>query len=108
MDIIRNGYGLPFTSIPQDCFIKNNKSALMHPKFVEDSIFKLLEDGCIQEVSSPARCVNPLPVAEGKKLRSVLDLRHVNRICTVRNLSTMIWLVYLRYLSRISGSLLGI
>ena len=78
MDIIRNGYGLPFTSIPQDCFIKNNKSALMHPKFVEDAIFKLLEDGCIQEVSSPPRCVNPLSVAEEKKLRLVLDLRHVN------------------------------
>ena len=78
MDIIRNGYGLPFTSIPQDCFIKNNKSALMHPKFVEDAIFKLLEDGCIQEVSSPPRCVNSLSVAEGKKLRLVLGLRHVN------------------------------
>ena len=51
MDIIRNGYGLPFTSIPQNCFIKSNKSALMHLKFVEDAIFKLLEDGCIQEVS---------------------------------------------------------
>ena len=65
LDIIRNGYGLPFTSIPQDCFIKNNKSALMHWKFVEDAIFKLLEDGCIQEASSPPRCVNPLSVAEG-------------------------------------------
>ena len=51
MDIIRNGYGLPFTSIPQDCFIENNKSALMHPKFVEDAIIKFLEVGCIQEVS---------------------------------------------------------
>ena len=50
----------------------------MHPKFVEDAIFKLLEDGCIQEVSSPPRCVNPLSAAEGKKLRLVLDLRHVN------------------------------
>ena len=52
----------------------------MHPKFVEDAIFKLLEDGCIQEVSSPPppRCVNPLSVAERKKLRLVLDLRHVN------------------------------
>ena len=65
LDIIRDGYGLPFTSIPQDCFIKNNKSALMHRKFVEDAIFKLLEDGCIQEASSPPRCVNPLSVAEG-------------------------------------------
>ena len=78
MDIIRNGHGLPFASIPQDCFLRNNKSALMHPKFVEDAIFKLLEDGCIQEASSPPRCVYPLSVAEGKKLRLVLDLRHVN------------------------------
>ena len=72
LDIIRNGHGLPFTSIPQGCFIRNKKSALKHPKFVEDAIFKLLE------VSSPPRCINPLSVAKGKKLRSVLDLRHVN------------------------------
>ena len=60
LDIMRNGYGLPFTSIPQHCFIKNNKSALMHPKFVEDAIFKLLEDGCIQDISSPPRSIRYL------------------------------------------------
>ena len=48
LDIIRNGYGLPFISIPQGCFKRKTKSALKHPKFVEDAIFKLLDDGCIQ------------------------------------------------------------
>ena len=61
MDIIRNGYGLPFISIPQGCFIRNNKSALKHPKFVEDAIFKLLDDGCIQEGSLLGIC-NPVIV----------------------------------------------
>ena len=37
-----------------------------------------ISDGCIQEVSLPPRCVNPLSVAERKKLKLVLDLRHVN------------------------------
>ena len=71
LDIIPNGYGLTFTSIPQDCFIKNNKSALMHPKFAEDALFKLLEDGCILEVSSPPRLLIRYLLQKGKK-------RHVN------------------------------
>ena len=35
-------------------------------------------NGCIVEHEVPPFCVNPLTVAEGKKLRLVVDLRHVN------------------------------
>ena len=37
--------------------------------------FLVAEQGLISEVNSPPHCVNPLSVAEGKKLRLVLDLR---------------------------------
>lgn len=31
-----------------------------------------------RKARSPPHCVNPLTVAEGKRLRLVIDLRHVN------------------------------
>ena len=41
--------------------------------------FLVAEKSLISEVNSPPHCVNPLSVAEGKKLRLVLDMREVNR-----------------------------
>ena len=40
--------------------------------------------GCVDEVSCPPYCCNPLTVAEGRKLRLVIDLRHVNEYVTLR------------------------
>ena len=42
-----------------------------------------MKDGCIEEHSSPPFCVNPLTVADGKKLQLVIDLRHVNQCLIV-------------------------
>ena len=84
LDIISHGYKLPFSSIPDSCHLRNNRSALNHPDFVEDAIPKLLFNDCIQENLEPPYCVNPLSVAEGKKLRLVTDLRHVNA-CLIKH-----------------------
>ena len=46
--------------------------------FVVHAISELLDSGCITEHNEPPFCVNPLTVAEAKKLRLVIDLRHVN------------------------------
>ena len=56
-------------------------SALRNPHFVESAILELLEKQLINEHSFPTHCVNPLTVAEGRKLRLVLviDLREVNK-----------------------------
>jgi hypothetical protein len=78
VDMIKEGYRLPFSAYPSSCFIKNNKSARKQPEFVESAISELLATGCITEHMNPPYCVNPLSVAEGKKLRLVIDLRHVN------------------------------
>ena len=56
----------------------NNRSAFQHPQFVSQAICELVEYDCVVEHSTPPFCVNPLSVAEGKKLRLVIDLRHVN------------------------------
>ena len=80
LDIIDSGYKLPFKdSTPTKCFLKNNRSALNNPEFVDSAILQLLKDGKIEEQSSPSFCVNPLSVVERKKKRLVLDLRHVNK-----------------------------
>ena len=78
--IIKNGYRLPFITKPQPFFANNNQSSLKNKRFVEESINKLLLEGCIEEVKEMPYCSNPLTVAGGgeKKLRLVLDLRHVN------------------------------
>ena len=79
LGIIKNGYRLPLKKLPTKFFAKNNASALKHKKFVEKSIQELLLQGCIEEVQEIPHCCNPLTVAEGNKLRLVLDLRHVNK-----------------------------
>ena len=83
VDIIRSGYMLPFHHTPDPCHLMNNKSAIKYTSFVEEAITKLLKDKCTEEVYSKPYCVNPLTVLEGKKLRFVLDLRHVNKYLVV-------------------------
>ena len=82
-NIISQGYCLPFSQLPEPIQLRNNRSALLHPDFVEKAITQLLEHGCVKRLIDPPTCVNPLTVAIGKKLRLVIDLRHVNS-CLVK------------------------
>ena len=78
LSVIKNGYCLPFITNPPPFFAKNNLSSLRHKQFVESEIANCLKKSYIVEVSTMPYCCNPLTVAENKKLRLVLDLRHVN------------------------------
>ena len=79
LGIIKDGYKIPFLTEPEECILKNNKSALDHSEFVESEISKLNHIGCITEVHVLPKVVNPLTVAENRnKLRLVLDCRHIN------------------------------
>lgn len=79
LDIIDNGYKIPFFTLPEMVDLPNNKSARAHREFVEAEIGKLMEKGCISEVKEKPLVINPLTVADNKeKLRLVLDCRHVN------------------------------
>ena len=49
-----------------------------HKDFVLQEILELLAGKCTSEHKVPPFCVNPLSVAEGKKLHLVIDLRKVN------------------------------
>ena len=79
VDIIRQGYPLPFSEFPPRYFLSNNRAALRNSQFVESAILELLEKQLINEHSFPPHCVNPLTVALGRELRLVIDLREVNK-----------------------------
>ena len=76
--LIADGYRLPFVKCPDKCYLRNNRSAVRHSQFVQEAIPRLLLNDRIQKHYEPPYCVNHLSVAEGKKLRLVIDLRHVN------------------------------
>ena len=78
-DTIEYGYKIPFDTVPPPFYSRNNKSSLDHPDFVEGAISELIQNRCAVEVQQRPYCCNPLTVAQGKKLRLVLDLRHPNQ-----------------------------
>ena len=79
LSVISRGYILPLQTQPPPFFAKNNVSSLNNREFVETEILNYVKKGYIKEISEVSYCCNPLTVAEGKKLRLVLDLRHVNK-----------------------------
>ena len=80
MDIIKDGYRIPFRTVPPSCRFRNNFSALREHDFVSEAILELLQDHRVQELDVIPDVVNPLSVsvqACGRK-RVILDLRHIN------------------------------
>lgn len=81
LDVIENGYTIPFYSLPPKMVLKNNNSALSNADFVEEAISDLLKRGLAVQCNSLSHCVNPLSVSVqscGKK-RLILDLSLVNK-----------------------------
>lgn len=80
LDVVKQGYKLPFRHVPSSVFLKNNMSARNDPLFVLGEIKNLLAKGCISELMDAPYIVNPLTVAYGTsgKPRLVLDCRHLN------------------------------
>ena len=80
LDVIKEGYKIPFISTPPPKHYSNNASALREADFVDQAIAELLADNRVEELSSPPVIRNPLTVsvqASGKK-RLILDMRHIN------------------------------
>lgn len=80
LQIIREGYKIPFYHLPPEKEMRNNLSALQHADFVNNEILSLLSKGCISMVDQRPKVVNPLTVSVNRqgKNRLILDLRHVN------------------------------
>lgn len=81
LDTIKNGYKIPFYSLPGKSISENNMSAKRDMPFVKEAIQELLDRGLVEKCSTAPTVVNPLSVStqnNGKK-RLILDLREVNK-----------------------------
>ena len=81
LDVIHNGYKIPFYTLPERNHSENNKSALKEKLFVNEAIIDLINRGLVVKCNTAPTVVNPLTVAvqnSGKK-RLILDLREVNQ-----------------------------
>ena len=80
LEVIREGYQIPFLSLPPPKHSDNNLSAIKEKDFVSEAVRDLLKMNCIEELDEAPDIVNPLSLStqsSGKK-RLILDLRHVN------------------------------
>ncbi|KAK3085931.1 hypothetical protein FSP39_010930 [Pinctada imbricata] len=66
IDVIQSGYKQPFRTSPPSVYLRNNKSALENPVFVQQEINELVRKGCVSEVANQPNVVNPLTVAFNK------------------------------------------
>ena len=80
LDTVRNGYILPFYSLPTPYSRPNQRTALLEREFVNGAVSELQNGGYIEEAKEPPVVCSPLSVVMngvGKK-RLVVNLRHVN------------------------------
>ena len=86
LDMLRQGYVLPFTSVPTPYFHPNQHSAYAEAEFVDGAVAELVAGGYVKKVEQKPTVCSPLSVVVngvGKK-RLVVNLRHVNRYLMVQ------------------------
>ena len=81
LNVIKEGYRIPFIENPSSVFLSNNTSVRKCLKFVTTAINQLILSGCVIGESSRPYCINPLTISinSNAKERLILDLRHVNK-----------------------------
>ena len=79
MNIVVNGYEIPFMTIPPKYEKRNNLSTIKNADFVTKAVNELLSQGLIKEVKEKPWILSPLSVATGDKLRLILDLSVTNK-----------------------------
>ncbi|CAC5371542.1 unnamed protein product [Mytilus coruscus] len=102
INTIKHGYVIPFLQTPTSMSFKNNKSANVHSKFVNEAISELLNIGCVIETPFQPFVVNPLSVAvqsSGKK-RLILDLSELNVFIKKERIKFEDWKVALNYFTK--------
>ena len=101
LDVIANGYKIPFKDYPESKFLKNNRSSLDNDDFVKGAINELLLSGAVSESFDIPFVVNPLTVAQNtSKKRLVLDLRHINSCVLVDKIKFDDWKLASQYLDQ--------
>ena len=84
LNILREGYALPFVKQSPKVRFQNNKSALSSAEFVTNEIKGLLKSGCKEIDEFEAHVISPLSVVhKSTKPRLILDLSYLNQFLTV-------------------------
>ena len=80
LNVISQGYKIPFFELPTPFFKANNATALSNSSFVSKAVNELLHANLVEEIFCMPDIVNPLFVSthSSGKQRLILDLRHVN------------------------------
>ena len=110
LEIINNGYKIPFFKTPKRASFRNNQSVLKNKDFVEECISELLKCGYIIEAEKPPEVINPLSVSinsSGKK-RLILDLRYVNGHVYKDKIKFEDWKYFEHYLEGKKGTCLNL
>ena len=102
LSTFENGYKLPVISFPLAVKLRNNKSARLHPDFVDQAVLELVNSGRLRMVNEQPFVVNPLSVSIqpwGKK-RLILDLLHVNKSLFKQSVKYEDWKIAMSYFSK--------
>ena len=80
LNVISQGYKIPFFQLPTPFSKANNASARNNSSFVTTAVNELLSLNLIEEIFCAPDIINPLSVSTQRsgKQRLILDLRHVN------------------------------
>ena len=62
LNVIRDGYKIPFIVFPPPKISPNNGSALKERKFVSEAIFNHIRNKCLEFLDHPPAIVNPISV----------------------------------------------
>ena len=81
LNVITQGYKIPFFQLPTPFAKRNNASARENSDFVSQAVNDLLRLDLIEELACKPNIINPLSVStrSSGKQRLILDLRHVNQ-----------------------------
>ncbi len=81
ISIVKQGYILPFVTVPENKMLSNQSSVYMHEEFVTQAVLELVQNRCVRVLHDPPKVCSPLLVVVNRagKKRLVLNLRYVNR-----------------------------
>ena len=99
LEIIHNGYKIPFFKTPKCASVHNNQLALKNKDFVEEPISKLLKYCCIIEAEKSPEIIIPhsASVYSSGKKRLILDLKYVNAHVYKDKIKFEDWICFERY-----------
>merc|ERR1711983_147318 len=79
INILEEGYKIPFRELPGTFWLKNNKSCNENIQFVREKTAKWLSEGFVIKANSRPRFVSPISVDTKKaKPRMCLDCSKIN------------------------------